>query len=133
MKRRAFFGFLGGAAVAGPSVAKSAAQMTVSDLNLRQAGVAMLGSGLDAAESQCVRSDPKTYATKELARFLGKTPTQRAREKADHYVNGLDPEIAVLRSVALPAKIRMTRAVDYERSVRNRKTYLEGILAGWWE
>lgn len=133
MKRRAFFGFLGGAAVAGPSVAKSAAQMTLSDLNLRQAGVAMLGSGLEAAGSQCVPADPKTYATKMLERLMGKTPVQIAREKADYHINGLDPEIASLRSVALQSKIRMTRAADYERSVRTRKTYFEGILAGWWE
>ena len=131
MKRRAFFGFLGGAAVAGPSVAKSAAQMTLSDLNLRQAGMA--GSSGAPMGGMTEPADQKSYAKQALARFMGKTPLQRAREKATHYVDGLDPEVACLRSVALHSKVRMTRAITYERSQLREKTYLEGILAGWWE
>lgn len=129
MKRRAFLGFLGGAAVAGPQVAKSAADMTMADLRLPGiAGNAMGSLGGPVA------SGPDTgWARSQLAKLVGLSAKEREGRKMRYWADGLSPDVAVLRSVALPRKIAMSKERQFEASLRNEKGYLEGIIAGWWE
>ena len=133
MKRRAFLGFLGGAAVAGPSAAKSVAEMSLSDLSLRLAGMGVLSGAPEGGGCVDGAINNRSYAKEALARMMGKTAHQRAKDISGQYVDGLDPEIAGLRSVALHTKVRMTRVSNYERSEKRALSYWEGVLAGWWE
>lgn len=127
MKRRAFFGFLGGAAVSGPAVAKAAAS-DMSSLALDAAtsygGDAPVG-GLSSSGSD------KSWVKDQLKRFLGKSAAQIAYEKRETHVSRLDPNVACLRSVALGHKIEMTRNIHYERRERSHEAYLRGHLKGW--
>lgn len=128
MKRRAFLGFLGGAAVSGPTVAKAAAS-DISSLSIPSIGAPnspMSGGVWD------VPSSDNSWAKQSLKRFLGKTAEQIAYEKRDIHVSSLDPNIACLRSVALGRKIEMTRTIAYERREKMHEWNLRGHIAGWW-
>lgn len=138
LPRRGFLRLLGGAFAAGPQAAKAAADMTVADLELRGMGV-MRGalSGIDRAEdaqSDAVvgwrRADWARHRLKELAR-LGKLDA--SMRKSRFYLDGLEPSVASLRSVALSAKIRMSRDMAFARSEEQERSYLEGIIKGWWD
>lgn len=129
MKRRAFLGFLGGAAVAGPQAAKSAAQMTMADTSFAGLGLAR-NMGALAAGSE---SPDKSWAVTSLKRLVGMSDVEVARRKRGHYVDGLDPEVASLRSVSLVHKVRMTRDRAFERRNQDERTYLEGVIAGLWD
>lgn len=131
MKRRAFFGLLGGAVVAGPQAAKSAAQMTLADVRLTSAGMGVPGSGYGSSIAATTVSNG-SWASDALKRLIGKTAAQVDMEKRRQYVDALDPQIASLRSVALHRKVAMQRDVSYARSQDGEKGYLEGVIAGWW-
>ena len=135
MKRRAFLGFLGGAAVAGPTAAKSAAEMTMADL--RAPGVSLNSVMGDAPKSigECDR-DPvsvKEYAQSSLKKLLGKSARRIAFEKRTRWIDGLEPDVAGLRSVSLQHKIKMSRERAYDRAERIDEDTLRGRIAGWLE
>lgn len=127
MKRRAFLGFLGGAAVAGPQAAKSAAQMTMADL--RTPGVTLNAAGAMYAPV----STSNRWAADALKRLTGMTTIVREAKRRRHYVEGISPEVAVLRSVSLPRKIAMSRDIQFEKSLANERSYLNGVIEGWWD
>lgn len=130
MERRAFLGFLGGAASSGPAIVKSAAQMGLHDLTMPGI-VRGGGSGIEAADAPAC--DAKDYAKRGLAKLLGKSAAQIARDKRDTYIDGLDPCIASLRSMALGAKVRLQRDINYNRRRNRDEERFRGILAGWWD
>jgi len=137
MKRRAFLGFLGGVAVAGPQAAKSAAEMTMADLNLP--GIGLLGGSggygaLASAGDSSVRSyNHVDWAKSSLKMLTGLKTPEIERKKLEYHVHQLDPNIAALRSVALVSKIRVSRDAQFAQSQHRERSYLEGIIAGWWE
>ena len=130
MKRRAFLGFLGGAAVSGPTVAKAAGEMGLADLSLPNAiGEAVLPS----AYGYATQPDNKGWAKDALKRLVGRSAQQIAREKRDTYVQALDSDTACLRSVAIGAKIRRQKRLNYETNIARDEERYRGIIAGWWD
>ena len=115
MKRRAFFGLVGGAAVAGPAMAKEAvtklAQATaLSDLQLPYG----LGYAGETAAAQSMLGgygmmDHVARAKKKLDLIRGFTAAQRSEMKAGQNVHELDPDLASYRSFSLAAKIDIQR------------------------
>jgi hypothetical protein len=130
VKRRSFLQLLGGAAAAGPQAAKSAAEMAFVDLSLFDTGIA---GGPHYPPPARESSDATGWAREDLKKMLAKAPAAIERERRDWRVTALEPDVAVLRSVALGAKIRMSRERQFWRARRMRQTFLEGILAGLWE
>lgn len=129
MKRRGFLGFIGGAAVAGPSMAKQAVT-ALSDTALGQVS----GSGVGAsagmfAQSVGYPSQPPDMAA-QLAGLIGRTMTQHREEMAKVYVSSLDPDIAEYRAVRLQGKIRMQREREYWRQLANEKNWLQRAVEG---
>lgn len=124
MKRRAFLGFLGGAAVSGPTVAKAAAA------DMTSLALPAVGSSFPPAVGGLASSD-NSWAKNALKRLIGKTAEQIAYEKRDLHIGMLDPNVACLRSVALRHKIEMSRDITYVRRERLQETYLRGHIKGW--
>lgn len=128
MKRRAFLGFLGGAAASGPAMAKAASEMTITDLS-----VSPYISGGEVPYASVASKDDKIWAKSRLAHLLGKSAEQIAREKRDYCISSLDPDTASLRSVSLGGKIRMQKARSYEMNCKREEERYRGILAGLWD
>lgn len=126
MKRRSFLGFLGIAPVAGPAAAANMARNAMSPSPVGAA----VGGSTDAW--QIFQRSPDYMAlvkrsTKLEARRYGRIKTD----------NGLDPDIAVLRSLPLTTKIRMQIerevALEREQSLVDRaiEQMRERLLPGW--
>lgn len=135
MKRRNFLGFLGGAAIAGPSAAKAAVS-SVGMADLAPMGINMLGtSGVGGAPTLAWggSTDNIGYAKDGLKKLVGMTKAERERRKRNHYFQGLDPDTASLRSISLTSKIRLAKDRSFEASERDQKTYLQGVIDRIWE
>lgn len=140
MKRRGFLGFLGGAAVAGPSMAKEAVlgleslQIGGGSMGLvNQAISGGYGYATDAIpmggdESPTSPHDPSHWAQRELQNFLGRTAEELAEQKRSIRVQALDPDIGALRSFSLDAKVRMQRDRIFEAEQQQTKSYLQRQL-----
>jgi hypothetical protein len=133
MKRRTFLGFLGGAAVAGPQAAKSAAEMTLADLHAPGVSLNATMGGIGAEPKEDYGHSAKEYAKDKLKKLLGRSAKQVALERRTKWLDGLDPEVAGLRSVTLPNKIRMSRERAYDRAMRADRDTLLGRIEGWLE
>ena len=133
MKRRAFLGFLGGAAVAGPQAAASAAQAAQAEFQGLQTGMGM--QGWSAAGAQCIEpaSSFEDWPKLKLARLLGMSKEAVDRERREMQLSGLDPDVACLHSVSLGRKIEMSRWRQYDRSRRRERSYLQGVIDGLWD
>lgn len=128
MKRRGFLGFIGGAAVAGPSMAKQAVT-ALSDTALGQVSGSGVGSaGLFAQSVGYPAPSPDIAA--QLANLAGRTMAQHREEMAKVYVNVLDPDIAEYRAVRLQGKIRMQREREYWRQLAQEKNWLQRAVEG---
>jgi hypothetical protein len=139
MKRRGFFGFAAGAAVAGPSIAKEAIGQIASGLEATSLGLggqnAMGGAyGLVSGMTQAQKGgyfDPKGEALSALARLSGITAGARDRMKRTMtHVSSLDPDIASYRSLSLNAKIEMQRERQFERILSERRSYWQRMVDG---
>lgn len=133
MKRRGFLGFLGGAAVAGPSMAKQAVAATIADLN-----VAGLVGGIPtpdwgAPTGTMQGSYDHSWQIARLAKLALRTAAQHEWHRRRTGVHALDPDLAGYRSFALHFKIGMQRDRNYERSLAYDKTELEAQIAGWFD
>lgn len=128
MKRRNFLGLLGGAAVAGPSMAKQAAANGIESLGVPaipfSPGVPVGGLASAGPISQG-GWDPLHEARADLARLLGMTAAERLRLKRLQQVTTLDPDIAAMRSFSLDAKIRIQRERNVERQLENERGWIE--------
>jgi hypothetical protein len=134
MKRRSFLGFLGGAAVAGPSMAKQAVTATLSDMSL--SGVtsgAANAMGLVSAGYAAPGASAADYARGELAKWIGRTAAQHAFHMKQTHVHQLDPDILAWRSIALHEKIRVQREREYWRQFNGQKSWFEAQISGWLE
>jgi hypothetical protein len=132
MKRRGFLGFLGGAAVAGPSMAKQAVAATLSDMSV----VALSGGALDQGLSQPVggygsSSSHLEWAASQLAKIGMRTAEQHAYHALRQPVVTLDPDLAGYRSMALHQKLSIQRDRNYWRSLEQERGYLQAMVAGW--
>lgn len=127
MKRRKFLGLLGGGVVAGPQAVKSAAEMSMVDLRTQGIGA------FAGATTAMPEAAQKTWASERLKRLAGITAPEREYRIRNIDVHSLPEDIAVLRSVSIGTKIRMSRPVIYERSDRQERNWLDGIVKGWWD
>ncbi len=137
MKRRNFLGFLGGAAVAGPGMAKAAASKMAEDLALRH-GSSMLGgfnnlapmgmgevaSGSGGSINAIVRANDM------LRKIMGMTAAERAKHKARMHVGALDPDLANYRSLSIGARMDMQRERNLERHLNERRGMWERLSIG---
>jgi hypothetical protein len=134
VKRRSFFGLMGGAAVAGPSMAKAAVAQGMETMSLGNALglVGSTGDGKVAYANQAYYDgpeeisphDPKHWVQRQLADFLGKSAEDLVEERLGTQVHQLDPDLAVNRSFSLSAKIRIQRDRNFERNRSEHKKYL---------
>lgn len=133
MRRRGFLGFLGGAAVAGPSMAKQAIASGLEGMHVNGLGTMLVekganfGMGYASATGDPVdgRYDPLEWPKRELADFLGRSASDLLRERLETHVGQLDPDIACMQSIALQAKIRMQRDRTFERNRTQQRRWLE--------
>lgn len=144
MKRRGFLGFLGGAAVAGPGMVKTAAAHGMESLSLGQvAGGFSTGYGLEGPAFATAAMDVADvspldaghWAQRELAEFLGMTAKDLVERRRATHVSVLDPDLAVMRSLSLTTKIRMQRDRQFERGLEEQRGYLarqlERAIKNW--
>lgn len=138
MKRRGFFGFAAGAAVAGPSMAKQAISSAVNELAALQIGGGAVPPAGYALSSQAVGQggligsiNQIGRAQDALARIAGLTKAQRAKYKAQTYVSSLDPDIASYRSISLAAKIDWQKERNLDANINGRKSWWEKIASGF--
>lgn len=130
MKRRGFLGALGAAIASGPRAAKSIGEMSMADLSLGRAGVRAVGGTMGSVELGEGRAG---WAAKALAKLMGKSKEQEDFDRRRFWIDGLDAEIATLRSVSLHTKIQMTKTIAHRKGVREQKTYYQAIIDGWIE
>jgi hypothetical protein len=133
MKRRGFLGFLGGAAVAGPSMAK---QAVASGLEAMQVGGGMdamaKGSPWVAGQSLAENigyeepspMDDDHWTQRQLREFLGMSDEEKKHRRSEQHVHALDPDLVANRSFSLSAKLRIQRDRDFARSMANQEHYL---------
>lgn len=147
MKRRGFLGFIGGAAVAGPSMAKAAAVQGMEAMSL---GNAVSLSGLvpgggwatevvptEAYPDELHPTDPRHWVQRQLQEFMGRSAEELLEQRLGTSVHALDPDLAVSRSFSLDAKIRMQRDRNFERNRADHKRSimrdLKHSLKSWHE
>jgi len=117
MKRRSFLGFLGGAAVSAPTLAKAAADNTI----LKQVGFPMGGEVVGAAPMMPDMASTGTVA--KFVRWVRRTgipawKMQELKHRAEHNRRyGLDPDLACLVSVSAGFKARSQRRRNLERTI----------------
>lgn len=117
MKRRAFLGFLGGAAASGPTLAKSIA----GDAVLKQAGFAAGGAVCGAAPTSPPVPSNGTIA--KAVRWIRRKGIPEwkmhdLRRQADYErQHGIDPDIACLVSVSPGWKARTQRKRNLNRVI----------------
>jgi len=131
MRRRGVLGLLGGAAVAGPSMAKQAVSSGIEGLSLTGGmgiPIAPYYGGTAQATAQNGSFDPSKWARDELMNFLGKSKEELAQERRDCHIGMLDPDIASMRSLSLQGKIDMQRGRTFERDRARQKNWLEKQL-----
>lgn len=121
-------GFLGGAAVAGPSMAKQAVTgldaMVLTNIPLGPESPYEFGPQAIGKEY-----DHATWLKKQIASITGLTDAERQERINERYVGQLDPDLAVNRSFSLAAKIRMQKERDHDRMVTREHRSLTRQLA----
>jgi hypothetical protein len=101
--------------------------MTLADVDVL-GKVANISGVLDDGGSG---GDMVSYATEQIAKRALRSPAQLKAEKMDMYVQGIDPNVATLRSVALQHKIAMSREIAWKHKEARRENYFHGVLKGW--
>jgi hypothetical protein len=132
MKRRGFLGFLGGAAVAGPGMVKTAAA-SMSDMHLPGINALATGSGISGGiETAGMPYDDPSHQIERMARWnLARlNPDWIRRKKQERWVDGLDPDLATYRSFSIGAKVRMQRERNFDRWVKGQTNWFERALSG---
>ena len=131
MKRRGVLGLLGGALAAGSSMAKQA----ISGIEATQLSGLNIGGGLVQAVEQGwsgantltgtgIEYDHLGWLRSRLEDLTGITAAERHERIANQYISGLDPDLAVNRSMALWAKMAEQRRREYERGIDREKKSL---------
>lgn len=136
MKRRNFLGLLGGAAVAGPSMAK---QAVASGLEATQVsggfGDAAVGTasskiygGLSVADGISAYNHGD-WLRERIKELTGISKEDRRERIAGMYVSALDPDLAVNRSFSLSRKVSIQKERDFDRQLEQNKRSLTRELA----
>lgn len=132
MKRRGFLGFMGGAAVAGPQMARAAAEEAAKQL----AGVGTIGLesavgsqwevGVEnAATSYRLGTFDRIAKLKDKIDLLTTSWDDRmSRALREVSVNHLDPDLAVNRSMSLSAKMAIQKKRNALRSLETERYWL---------
>lgn len=124
MKRRAFLGFLGGAAAAGPKAMADAAAM--SELRMGKSWGPLTPTFAPAVPDV----DRLSWQKKALKRLLGMSAQEKEFRRANFTISEIEPEVAVLRSMAFTSKIRRSRDIAFERSQAHEIGWLEARITG---
>jgi len=131
MRRRGFLGFMGGAAVAGPSALKQAAEDMVG--LSRSAALSPGVGGFSAlAHDQPGDANALTGLLREhklLGMIRNLTTDQRNELRQRTWVDRLDPDLASYASFSLSAKIAMQRERNVDARLAHRKGWLERVIA----
>lgn len=135
MKRRGFLGFIGGAAVAGPSMAKQAMAQGMDAMSVGPT-LSSMGQAISAPYGGSTSGggpidgdyDAVGWAKRDLARFFGKSAERLLKERIQTHVGYLDPDIAGMRSLSLTTKIRMQRDRNFERGQEGERDWLQQRL-----
>jgi hypothetical protein len=135
VKRRGFLGFLGGAAVAGPSMVKQAASARIADLNVASlsGGIGLPPWGDAAPNSSIGPGGDHAWEITRLTKLLSRSAEQHDWHRKRMMVQALDPDLGSYRSMALHHKIRQQRVRNYAREFDNERTGLEAAIAGWFD
>lgn len=117
MKRRNFLGFLGGAAVAGPSMAKQAAGSLGLEAMALQAIPADYGPepGYGSMESVGEEYDHAKWLRERIKEITGISASERRERIAMQTVSVLDPDLAANRSFSLAFKVQEQKRRNFER------------------
>jgi hypothetical protein len=133
MKRRGFLGFLGGAAVAGPSMAKQAVAGVEAmalpslavDAPTASWGGSLAGIPINGGDNH------GDWLKEQIAEVIGITAAERQERIAGMHVSHLDPDLALNRSMALWVKIREQKRRNYEREHTWQLRNYRRQLADW--
>lgn len=130
LNRRKFFGLLPGAVVGGKAAAAQAATELAETMALGKPALSgAIGYANGAPYPGGNPANNIDWARNALKRLTSHERERRAREWS---VTRLDPDLAVNRSMSLSAKILIQKDRDIERSFANERSYLEGVIAGFW-
>lgn len=124
MKRRGFFGLMAGAAVAGPSMVKEAVASTTADLRIPGVGLQTIYDGMSGGPIGSADGG-SMWAVKELAKLTTMGAEALARKRRSTGVDMLDPDLAVMRSLSLTAKMSLQRDRNFARQFENEKHWLQ--------
>ena len=132
MKRRGFLGFMGGAAVAGPSALKKAAEDMVglsrsAALSPGVGGFGALEYGPQPGDANALTGFLREH--KLLGRIRNLTVDQRNELLRRTWVDRLDPDLASYASFSLSAKIALQRERNVDTRLAHRKGWLERVIA----
>jgi len=131
MRRRGFLGFMGGAAVAGPSALKQAAENMVglSRSAALSPGVGGFGAPAPAQPGDANALTGLLREHKLLGMIRNLTADQRNELRRRTWVDRLDPDLASYASFSLSAKIAMQRERNVDARLAHRKGWLERVIA----
>lgn len=138
MKRRGFLGFLGGAAVAGPSMAKQAVasgleamQVSGGPHPVAPPGAYSIGRSLgeNIGYEEPSPMDADHWAQRQLREFLGMSDEDKKQRRLEQHVHALDPDLVANRSFSLSAKLRIQRDRDFARSMASQEIDLRREIA----
>lgn len=127
MKRRGFLAFLGGGAIAGPSMVKAAATQTVADLAIPGVGIGLgpqmpVGGPISDEMSWLDRNK------RDLVTLLGRSMDWHRAEMRKTEVRSLDPDLAAMRATSLSWKMRQQQERNYWRELDGRKSWLQRVI-----
>lgn len=124
MKRRGFLGFISGAAVAGPGMAKAAVTTGLEGLSIGNVGGMMAfapeapyynGEGISSS-GDFPPTHPRHWVQRQLAEYMSATADELQQQRLRTEVHMLDPDLATNRSYSLAAKMRIQRDRNFERN-----------------
>lgn len=120
MKRRAFFGLLGGAAVAGPTMAKQAvAAAGIESMALSSLAVDYGPEdgyvGGPVKSTMGTEYDHAAWLGDQIKAITGISEQERRERIATTHVSILDPDLAVNRSLSLSFKIHEQKRRNFDR------------------
>ena len=126
--RRGFFGFMGGAGVAAPSLAKEAA----SKMGLQAGGSGSMAAKIAALQSESENfsapnspMSPEGWLRHELKGMWGHEAVTERFEEACNQARHLDSDLASMRSLSPSVAYGIQVDRCYRRLTQRRKSYLE--------
>lgn len=132
MKRRGFLGLIGGAAVAGPSMAKQA----VASVGLDAMELPSMGSigGVGSHYESQLPPNPNgenhhDWLVSALKSVTGMSDQERRERISSQHVTHLDPDLAVNRSFSLSFKIHEQKRRNFEAWRKGETSWLQKQLA----